>query len=249
MLSAAVLIAALSGLLMWGGPRRAADADKLELYCAAGLRYPVSEIARLYEEEHGVKIEIQFDGSNSLLTHISVNKFSTADLYLAADDFYTIGWEEGATPEPSETYEKLGDYDLLGVLGKGGMGVVYRARQRSANRMVALKVIHPERLDALQPGQRSDAVERFQTEAQAAARLEHEHIVTVYDVGQADGRQYFSMRLVGGRSEGSPRRRTIPRTAVVSDHPQPLRVVETFSLCSGRSPVRLSAGKARAGGE
>ena len=62
-------------------------------------------------------------------------------------------------------------YTLLGVLGRGGMGVVYRARQKSANRIVALKVIRPDRLAAVFPHQRREAIERFRTEVLAAARL------------------------------------------------------------------------------
>jgi len=94
----------------------------------------------------------------------------------------------------------LGDYELLDKLGAGGMGVVYRARQRSANRLVALKVIRPDRLAELAPDTRAETLQRFLTEAQAAARLEHDHIVTVYDVGEANGQPFYSMRYVEGRS-------------------------------------------------
>ena len=96
----------------------------------------------------------------------------------------------------------LGDYELLDKLGAGGMGVVYRARQRSANRIVALKVIRPECLAELSPDSRAETLRRFVTEAQAAARLDHEHIVTVYDVGEADGQPFYSMRYVEGQSLG-----------------------------------------------
>jgi WD40 repeat protein/serine/threonine protein kinase len=94
----------------------------------------------------------------------------------------------------------LGDYELLGVLGKGGMGLVYRARQRSANRIVALKVIRQDQLENRGPGERREWLERFRTEAQAAARLEHDHIVPVYEVGASDGELFYSMRYVEGRS-------------------------------------------------
>jgi serine/threonine-protein kinase len=94
----------------------------------------------------------------------------------------------------------VGDYDLMEKLGEGGMGVVYKARQRGAGRIVALKVIRPDRLHALSPESRQSAVERFRTEARAAAQLEHDNIVTVYDVGESQGRHYFSMRYVEGRS-------------------------------------------------
>src|SRR6516164_8201162 len=63
------------------------------------------------------------------------------------------------------------DYELLSVLGKGGMGLVYRAHQRSANRIVALKVIRQDQLENRSPDQRREWLKRFRTEAQAAARL------------------------------------------------------------------------------
>jgi WD40 repeat protein/serine/threonine protein kinase len=94
----------------------------------------------------------------------------------------------------------LGDYELLGVLGKGGMGLVYRARQRSANRIVALKVIRQDQLENRRPEDRREWLERFRTEAQAAARLEHDHIVPVYEVGASEGELFYSMRYVEGRS-------------------------------------------------
>jgi tetratricopeptide (TPR) repeat protein/predicted Ser/Thr protein kinase len=96
--------------------------------------------------------------------------------------------------------EKIGDYEIQATLGRGGMGVVYRARQKSVDRVVALKVIRPEALGGFAPEQRRAAVSRFVTEAQAAARLEHEAIVTIYEVGEADGRPFYSMQHVDGGS-------------------------------------------------
>ncbi len=103
---------------------------------------------------------------------------------------------------PDWAGQTIGDYELLDKLGEGGMGVVYRARQRSADRIVALKVIRPECLASLSPDSRAETLQRFINEAQAAARLDHEHIVTVYDVGEADGQPFYSMRFVEGRSLG-----------------------------------------------
>ncbi len=123
----------------------------------------------------------------------------------AADDFFSAvempakarghGDSEGAGE-----VRDFGDYELLDKLGEGGMGFVYLARQKSANRLVALKIIRPERLSALEPQKQEKIIQRFKSEAQAAAQLEHDNIVTVYDVGQIDQQQYFSMRYVAGQS-------------------------------------------------
>jgi molybdate transport system substrate-binding protein len=87
-------------LLSMGGPGQAPEGQKLEMFCAAGIRVPVEEIAREYEEKYGVRVELQYGGSNTLLNQLQVNKFGTSDLYLAADDFYTDkAHEEGLANE------------------------------------------------------------------------------------------------------------------------------------------------------
>ncbi|QEF98636.1 Serine/threonine-protein kinase PknB [Stieleria maiorica] len=103
-------------------------------------------------------------------------------------------------PDDDPVPDRIGDYDVIGTLGKGGMGIVYLARQKAANRTVALKVIRPEHLAGMTAEQRERALTRFRTEAQAAARLDHENMVTLYDVGESNGQQFLSMRYVQGRS-------------------------------------------------
>ena len=96
-----------------------------------------------------------------------------------------VRWEAGET---------LGDFQILGEIGRGGMGIVYRARQVSLNRVVALKVL---------PGticQSAKAVARFQKEARAAAKLHHTNIVPVYAQGEHEGHFYYAMELIEGQS-------------------------------------------------
>jgi eukaryotic-like serine/threonine-protein kinase len=83
-------------------------------------------------------------------------------------------------------------YEILGELGRGGMGVVFKARQVKLNRLVALKMIHVN--DLSEP----DTLSRFRTEAEAVARLQHPNIVQIYEVGEADGRPFFSLEYVDG---------------------------------------------------
>lgn len=93
-----------------------------------------------------------------------------------------------------EQIRYVGEYEIVDEIARGGMGVVFKARQQSLKRIVALKMILAGRL-----ADNAD-VERFHREAQAAGRLNHRHIVAVHEVGEHDGRHYFTMDFVDGRS-------------------------------------------------
>lgn len=116
-------------------------------------------------------------------------------------------WETGQTPEPRVPLSRppeIPGYEILEVLGRGGMGVVYRARAARLKRIVALKML-------LQGGHASsEEVARFRSEAETVARLQHPNVVRIHAVGDHDGRPFIEMEYVEGgslaaRLDGTPR--------------------------------------------
>ena len=99
----------------------------------------------------------------------------------------------GASASQEQLPATLGDYDLIEKLGEGGMGVVYKARQKQLDRIVALKVLPPD------IGKDPAFAERFTREAKALAKLNHPQIVTIHDIGKPQsGLYYFVMEYVDG---------------------------------------------------
>ena len=116
---------------------------------------------------------------------------------------------DDAGPSGEPMPRDFGDYELLHEIGRGGMGVVYRARQRGLDRTVAIKMILASHLAS------AEHVRRFQDEARAAAGLRHPHIVHIHEVGQCHGQHYFTMEYIEGMSlaERIARGPTDPRDA------------------------------------
>lgn len=113
----------------------------------------------------------------------------------------TVVWPEPAHAAASQDRSAdgvllpdFGKYELLGEVGRGGMGVVYKARHKDLNRMVAIKMILASHLAS------PDQIERFYAEARAAAKIDSPHIVGIHDVGQFQGQHFFAMDYVAGPS-------------------------------------------------
>ena len=127
-----------------------------------------------------------------------------------------VGLEQEESFGVEELHALLPDFDVLERVGSGGMGVVYRARQRSLDRDVAIKILAPNVADS------ADFVDRFQREAKALATLTHPNIVAVYDYGMTDGVAYIVMEWIDGTSL----RKVMEAGELASD--QALKIVSTL---------------------
>jgi serine/threonine-protein kinase len=114
------------------------------------------------------------------------------DLLGGGPELVVTGQCAGVGAQPAG--ESFGDYELLDVIARGGMGVVYKARQRSLNRVVAVKMMLSGRFSE------PSFVERFRAEAEAVAQLQHPNIVAIHEVGIHEGQHFFVMDYVEGPS-------------------------------------------------
>src|SRR5579862_5488187 len=137
------------------------------------------------------------------LVRVSLGQLDTAKAAvpaIAASDDITppqsraaSSWPALLQPGPGGT-RHFADYDLLEEIGRGGMGVVFKARQRSLNRIVAVKVLLGGSMAS------SQMAGRFHSEAEAIAQLHHPNIVAIYEAGQCDGTPFFALEYVPGRT-------------------------------------------------
>src|SRR5262249_45251193 len=138
------------------------------------------------------------DGRNEDVSSVASAKAETLDDLLGELDVCDADW-------------RIGNYQVLEEIGRGGMGVIYRARQRHSRRIVALKRILSYHADS------QETLARFRREAQAAASLDHPNILPIYEVSECDdGLPFFSMKFAGGGSllDAAPALRGEPRRAV-----------------------------------
>jgi serine/threonine-protein kinase len=146
--------------------------------------------------EHGAFADElrRFLANHDQLAHVSAPLRDLAPWLPGPSEAPTLAPGAAPAARPLGTVRYFGDYELLEEIARGGMGVVYKARQTSLNRLVALKMILSGKLAT------SLDVARFRLEAEAAAGLDHPHIVPIYEVGDHDGQQYYSMRFIEGTS-------------------------------------------------
>lgn len=176
------------------------------------------------EEDLASWLERECEGNEQLLRQVK----QLCSLRQDADGLFELD----ATAEASQTQTAgaslvgttLGDFRIESLLGAGGMGEVYRASQLSLNRVVALKVLHPQ-------NRSPSAIRRFQTEINAAAHLHHTNIVRVYTSGSEGNIHYFAMELVDGSTLGDVIRRlrlqSNPKSPTLSDSAETVRQTAT----------------------
>lgn len=146
---------------------------------------PNRELILTQNPEFAVELREFFSG----LSDLEAIAPPAADSNQVTQDYFSSG---GPFFRPGATVRYLGDYEILEQIGSGGMGLVFKARQKKLKRIVALKMIRSGAFAS------EAEVQRFKAEARAAARLEHPHIVAVHEIDALQGFHYFTMDYVGG---------------------------------------------------
>ncbi len=144
---------------------------------------------------------------NGLCLNCTLREGLDGDREASRESFEAILAED----EVHDTHWRVGNYEILEEIGRGGMGVIYRARQRHSRRIVALKRMVTYHADS------HETRERFRREAEAAASLDHPNILPIYEIGQGeDGLPFFSMKYAAGGSlqKAGASLRTEPRECV-----------------------------------